>query len=111
MRGLDGYPVGFGSAGSSSADLHHSPSRATNPEVQRVYRDLVLRERLREDVHGHIFCWTIDEFDVFVGNRLADKMKSNIDVFSARMVIIIGSETERGLVVAIKRGRDGHGAE
>ena len=75
MRGLDGYPVGFGSAGSSSADLHHSPSRATNPEGLRVNRDLVLRERLREDVRGHVFSGAILHVDVPVGNGLTNKVR------------------------------------
>jgi hypothetical protein len=63
------------------AKLHHSPSRATNPKVQRMYRDLVLREHLSEDVCGHILSWAELDVDVPVGYGLTDEMISYIDVF------------------------------
>ena len=34
--------------------VQHSPSSAANPQILRVNRDLVLGERFREDVRGHI---------------------------------------------------------
>jgi hypothetical protein len=56
------------------AEMQHSPSSATNPEAQRMNRDLVLRERFREDVRGHIFCRTIFDVDLLVGNGLSYEM-------------------------------------
>ena len=105
MRGLDGYPVRFRLARSSSADLHHSPSRATNPEGLRVNRDLVLRERLHEDVRGHVFSGAILHVNVPVGNGLTNKVESDVDVFRACVVIVIGGKAECSLVVAIENDR------
>jgi hypothetical protein len=57
----------FGLAGSNIAEMQHSPSRATNPESLRVNRDFKSRERLREDIRGHIFCGTVLDVDFVVG--------------------------------------------
>ena len=36
------------------AEMQHSPSSVANPQVLRVYHDLVLGERFCEDIRGHI---------------------------------------------------------
>ena len=65
-------------------------------------RDLVLQERLREDVRGHVFSGAILHVDVPVGNGLTNKMESYVDMLHACVVIVIGGEAECGLIVAIE---------
>jgi hypothetical protein len=79
----------FESAGSSAAEMQHSPSRATDPEGLRVDRDLELRERLREDIRGHIFSGTVLDVDSLVVDGLADEMKSYVDVLRASVVVVV----------------------
>ena len=58
--------------------MQHSPSRATDPESLRVDCDLVLRERLREDVHGHVFSGTILDVHGFVFDGLTDEVENRM---------------------------------
>lgn len=65
-------PRMFESARSSVLRLQHSPSRVTNPEGLQVQHDLEFQECLHEDVHGHFFSGAVLDFDVRVGDGLAD---------------------------------------
>jgi hypothetical protein len=91
--------------------MQHSPSRATNPESLRVNCDFKSRERLGEDIRGHIFCGTVLDVDFVVGNGLANKMESNVDMFCSCMVVVVGGELEHCLVVAEEGSGGGRGAE
>ena len=67
--------------------------------------DLELWERLCEDVRSHFFCGAVFHVDMPVVNHLANEVKSNIDMFRVSVVIVICSESERGLVVTVESGR------
>ena len=54
-----------------------------------MYRDLVLRERLSEDVRSHILSGAVLDVDVPSGDGLTNKMKAYIDMFSTGMVIVV----------------------
>ena len=73
-------------------EIHHSPSRATNPEVLRVYRSLVLWECFSEDVRSHILSGAVLDVDVPSVYGLTNKMKADVNMLSASMVVIISSE-------------------
>jgi hypothetical protein len=75
------------------AEMQHSPSRSTNPEGLRMEHYLKLRERLRENVHGHVFSGAVFDVDLIVGNGLSNEVKSNVDVFGAHMVVVVGGES------------------
>ena len=84
--------------------MQHSPSRATDPESPRVDRDLELRERLREDIRGHVFSGTVLDVHGFVFDGLANKMESYVDVFGACVVVVVGCEVDSCLVIAERGG-------
>jgi hypothetical protein len=74
-------------------------------------RDFEPRERLREDVRGHIFCRAVLDVDFLVGNGLANEMESNVDVLCACVIVVIGGESKRRLVIAEEGSGSGRSAE
>src|SRR6266702_2643499 len=99
------------SAGLSVPKMQHSPSRSTNPEGLRMQRDLELRERLREDVRGHVVRRAVLDVDCLVGDGLANEMEPYVDVFGPRVIVIFCGEVKGCLVVAVESGRGRGGAE
>ena len=59
------------------------------------------QQGLGKDISGHIVRRAVRDVDGAAGNDLANEMISNVDVFSACMVVIVGCQLEHGLVVAV----------
>ena len=57
-----------------------------------MYRSLVLWERFSEDVHSHILSGAVLDVDVPSVYGLTNKMKADVNMLSASMVVIISSE-------------------
>ena len=68
-------------------------------------RDLVLGERFREDVRGHILRRAVFNVNNPVRDGLANEVEADVDVLGTSMVVIICGEVERGLVVAVEGDR------
>ena len=63
-------------------------------------RNFELRECLREDVRGHIFCGAVLHVDVPGVNRLTNEMEVHVDMLRVGVVVVICCKAESGLVVA-----------
>ena len=62
---------------------------------------LLSRQGFGENVGSHVIRGAVRDVDGATGNDLANEMISNVDVFSACMVVIVGCQLEHGLVVAV----------
>ena len=60
-----------------------------------MHRDLVLWERLCEDVHGHVLRRAIIDLDVVVVYSLSYVVVVNSDVFGPRVIIVVCCKVER----------------
>ena len=60
------------------------------------------RQGLGKDIGSHVVCGAVCDVDGTTGNDLANEMVSDVDVFSAGMIVVIGCQLERGLVVAVQ---------
>ena len=60
------------------------------------------RQGLGKDIGGHIVRGAVHDVDGAAGNDLANEMVSDVDVFSAGMIVVVGCQLERGLVVAVQ---------
>ncbi len=73
-------------------------------------------ERLGEDVGDHVLGRAIDEPDGSVFDNPANEMESDVDVFAARVILVILRERNGRLVVGeegggVKRGPEDLGDE
>ena len=91
--------------------MQHSPSSAANPQVLRVNRDLVLGERFREDVRGHILRGAVFDMNSPVCDGLSYEVESYVDMLSAGVVVVVRGEVDGGLIVAVQCGGCGDMAE
>ena len=57
-----------------------------------MYRDLVLWERLSEDVHSHILSGAVLDIDVPSGDGLLNEMKMYVNMFGASMIVVVCGE-------------------
>ena len=94
-------------AGSLRASLvtlkfQHSPGRVTHAEAETVAHYLPLGKGLGQDIGGHVVCRAVNKVDYLPRNALVDEMVANVDVLSARMVVVVDSKRECCLVVAME---------
>ena len=75
---------------SGLAEMQHSPSSPHESKVLQVECGLVLGESLREDVCYHLVHGAIDHSDLLISYGLTNKMYPYVDVFGARVVIVVG---------------------
>ena len=64
--------------------------------------DLMSWEHFSEDVCHHVLSWAICDLHVPIGYGLTNKVEMNINMFGVCVVVVIGSEVNGGLVVAIE---------
>ena len=57
-----------------------------------MYHDLVLRERLSEDVCSHILSGAVFDIDVPSGDGLSNEMKTYVNMFGASMIVVVCGE-------------------
>ena len=60
------------------------------------------QQGLGKDIGGHIVCGAVRDVDGAAGNDLVNEMVSDVDVLSAGMIVVVGCQLERGLVVAVQ---------
>jgi len=69
-------------------------------ESERVSRYLPTQQRFGEDVGSHVISRAVDYVDGPILDRLTNKVEAYVDVFGARVVVVIRRESQRGLIVA-----------
>jgi hypothetical protein len=75
---------------SGLAEMQHSPSSPHESKVLQVECGLVLGESLRKDVCYHLVGGAINHSDLFVSDSLTNEMHPYVDVFGARVVVVVG---------------------
>ena len=63
---------------------------------------LPLRQGLGKDIGGHIVCGAVRDVNGTAGNDLVNEMVSDVDVFSAGMIVVVSCQLEHSLVVAVQ---------
>ena len=91
--------------------MQHSPSSAANPQVLRVNRNLVLGERFREDVRGHILSGAVFDVNSPIRDGLLNEVELYVNMLGAGVVVVVRSEVDGGLIVAVQCGGCGDVAE
>ena len=59
------------------------------------------RERLGEDVRGHVLCRAVDQADLLVLEDPSDEMEPDVDVLRASVITVVLRERNGTLVVRV----------
>ena len=81
------------------------------PEAQDVAGHLPVWQRFGEYVCCHVVGWAILDVNCTAGHDLTDEVEANVDVLRPSVVVIICSQLQSCLIVAMQCGLGIHGGK